>query len=96
MLSRTIGPVDVLVTGWLLLAIAAAVIIARLYLRLKIQNRSLIWSDSLMCAAWVVAAIATTSNVIFSELGALQPGLRMTLKGQTGTFALREHVRLLM
>ncbi|KAH7022356.1 hypothetical protein EDB80DRAFT_673993 [Ilyonectria destructans] len=40
-------------TGWTLIAIAAGVIIARLYLRLKIQRRRLLASDMFMCDAWV-------------------------------------------
>lgn len=59
--------------GFLLLAIAAAAIIARFYLRIRIQRRGLLVSDMLICAAWVSGVVTTSTSFILMHLGALQP-----------------------
>lgn len=59
--------------GVLLLAIAAAAIIARFYLRIRIQRRGLLVSDMLICAAWVSGVVTTSTSFILMHLGALRP-----------------------
>ncbi|KAH7126523.1 hypothetical protein B0J13DRAFT_149012 [Dactylonectria estremocensis] len=75
------GPVDVLVAGFLLLAIAAAVIIARVYLRLSIQKRHLIVSDVLMCTAWVAGCVQTCFGIVLMNLGGLDPHALSDMSG---------------
>ncbi|KAH6976426.1 hypothetical protein BKA56DRAFT_455100, partial [Ilyonectria sp. MPI-CAGE-AT-0026] len=58
-----------------LLAIAAAAIIARFYLRIRIQRRGLLVSDMIICAAWVFGVVTTSTSFILMHLGALQPDI---------------------
>ncbi|KAH6976332.1 hypothetical protein BKA56DRAFT_589456 [Ilyonectria sp. MPI-CAGE-AT-0026] len=69
-------PIVIQFSGWFLLAVAAVVIIARLYLRLKIQKRKLITSDIFMCSAWVSGASVASLNVYLEHLGVLEPDLK--------------------
>ncbi|KAM5353052.1 hypothetical protein ACJZ2D_017069 [Fusarium nematophilum] len=69
---------------WILILLAAAVIAARLYLRLKIQMRRLLRSDQLMCAAWVAAVATASFDVKFAQMGALDPQVKTTLEGYNG------------
>ncbi|RYP08932.1 hypothetical protein DL764_001585 [Monosporascus ibericus] len=62
-----------------LITIAAAVIAARIYLRLKIQNRSLLLSDLLMIAAWCAAFTTASFSIIFAVEGVLKPEIDYTL-----------------
>ncbi|KAF7542396.1 hypothetical protein G7Z17_g11608 [Cylindrodendrum hubeiense] len=61
------GPVPILIVGWVLIAIATGVIIARLYLRIKIQRRRVIVSDVIMVAAWLVACAYTTTTIFLAK-----------------------------
>lgn len=69
---------------WILILVAAAVIAARLYLRLKIQKRKLLSSDLLMCAAWVAAVATAAFDIKFAQMRALDPEVVNTLEGYTG------------
>lgn len=60
-------------TEWTLIAVAAAVIAARLNLRLRIQRRRLLASDILMCAAWLSAVATAGFNIRLAAFGSLDP-----------------------
>ncbi|RYP11064.1 hypothetical protein DL765_007897 [Monosporascus sp. GIB2] len=62
-----------------LIAIAAAVIAARIYLRLRIQNRSLLLSDLLMIAAWCAAFTLASIDIELALEGVLEPHIDYTL-----------------
>ncbi|KAH7000629.1 hypothetical protein EDB80DRAFT_581816 [Ilyonectria destructans] len=70
--------------GFLLLAIAAAAIIARFYLRIRIQRRGLLVSDMLICAAWVSGVVTTSTSFILMHLGALQPDVLLNQENFPG------------
>ncbi|KAF7557235.1 hypothetical protein G7Z17_g840 [Cylindrodendrum hubeiense] len=78
------GPVGVLVPQWTLIIIAAAVIIARVNLRLRIQRQGLLSTDILMCLAWVAAVATASFDVKFALMGALKPNVMTTLDGYEG------------
>ncbi|KAH7021903.1 hypothetical protein EDB80DRAFT_395 [Ilyonectria destructans] len=84
MAQRGPGPVVVLVLGFLLIAIAAGTIIARLHLRLNIQRRGLLVSDILIGAAWVSGLANTSLDIVFMKLGALDPPVLSTLANYAG------------
>lgn len=63
---------------------AAVLIIARLYLRLKIQKRSLLISDMFLIASWVVGIVPNALLVSFLRLGALEPDVTRTLEYYKG------------
>ncbi|KAH8688153.1 hypothetical protein BGZ61DRAFT_452838 [Ilyonectria robusta] len=77
-------PVVVQATGWTLIAIAAGAIMARLYLRLKIQRRRLLASDMFICGAWVAGVAITSLNVLLQQLGALEPSVKTNMEGFKG------------
>ncbi|KAH7157306.1 hypothetical protein B0J13DRAFT_581522 [Dactylonectria estremocensis] len=78
------GAAAVLVSQWVLIAISAAVVIARVYLRLAIQKRKILSSDVLMCAAWVCAVATASFDIKFAQMGALKPQVKTTLAGYNG------------
>ncbi|KAL0932329.1 uncharacterized protein CTRU02_213282 [Colletotrichum truncatum] len=71
----------VIATDFTLIAIAAALIIARLYLRLSIQKLSLKTSDYLICAAWIFSVANASFNIVFYKLGASYPDVTVALEG---------------
>ncbi|KAF7555856.1 hypothetical protein G7046_g6458 [Stylonectria norvegica] len=91
MSSPGAGPV--IASQWVLITIAAVVIIARLNLRVRIQRRTLLRSDFLMCAAWFCALFCAGFNVALAELGALNKPVKATLQGYEGT---PEHLILVL
>ncbi|KAM5347277.1 hypothetical protein ACJ41O_010282 [Fusarium nematophilum] len=70
---------------WGLIALAAAAIIARVYLRLRIQRRRLLSSDILMFLAWCAALAAACFDVMLARMGALEPQVMTNLEGYEGT-----------
>lgn len=64
--------------------VATAVIAARIYLRLKIQNRRMLNSDIIMCTAWVFAIITAAFGPVFASKGALDPDVHTSLEGYKG------------
>ncbi|KAH8734169.1 hypothetical protein BGZ61DRAFT_491579 [Ilyonectria robusta] len=72
------------VSGWILILIATAVIIARLNLRLNIQHRRILISDVLMCGAWLSAVCLNSMNIVLTRHGALEPQVKTTMEGFTG------------
>ncbi|KAH7154307.1 hypothetical protein DER46DRAFT_702914 [Fusarium sp. MPI-SDFR-AT-0072] len=78
------GP-TVIATEWALISVATAVIVARLYLRLVLQRRSLLASDVLMCAAWASAVATASFDTYFYRIGIFKPGTTFDLAGFEGT-----------
>ncbi|KAI3579048.1 hypothetical protein IWW34DRAFT_805672 [Fusarium oxysporum f. sp. albedinis] len=72
-------------TEWALISIATAVILARLYLRLVLQRRSLLASDVFMCAAWASAVATASFDIYFYRIGIFKPGTTFDLAGFEGT-----------
>ncbi|CCF32324.1 hypothetical protein CH063_04735, partial [Colletotrichum higginsianum] len=68
-----------------LIGIAAAMIGARVYLRLIIQDLPLNASDILVCAAWATSVISASFDIVFHKLGALRPYVSYNLDGYRGT-----------
>src|SRR3569833_1205606 len=60
-----------LVPQWLLISISLAVIIARLNLRLRIQQTPLTASDYLMCCAWLSAVATASFDIVFARMGVI-------------------------
>ncbi|KAH7136925.1 hypothetical protein B0J13DRAFT_82584 [Dactylonectria estremocensis] len=79
------GPVVVVATACALITIAGAAIVARLWLRLKIQKRRLLVSDILMGLAFVCAIITMAITVKMAQVGALDVGVKQNLVGFDGT-----------
>ncbi|RYP66191.1 hypothetical protein DL771_007924 [Monosporascus sp. 5C6A] len=82
----------VLAIDYVLLTIAAAVIAARIHLRLKIQNRSLLPSDLLMIAAWCAAFTTASFNIILTIKGVLKPDIDYTLMNYDADAETLEYV----
>ncbi|KAL6361027.1 hypothetical protein LRP88_04489 [Fusarium phalaenopsidis] len=78
------GPAAILASQWTLIVVATAVIAARIYLRLKIQNRRMLYSDIIMCTAWVFAIITAAFGPVFASKGALDPDVHTSLEGYKG------------
>ncbi|KAH6880690.1 hypothetical protein B0T10DRAFT_540223 [Thelonectria olida] len=70
---------------WTLIVVAAAVVAARVYLRIKIQKRKLLSSDVLMVLAWVSAVATSSFDIKFAQMGALDHKVLTTLQGYDGT-----------
>ncbi|KAH6867697.1 hypothetical protein B0T10DRAFT_419501, partial [Thelonectria olida] len=70
-------------TRWVLIALATAVILARGYLRLRIQ-RQIISSDIFMFLAWCAAVASACVDIRLAQLGALEKQVMSNLAGYTG------------
>ncbi|RYP51737.1 hypothetical protein DL769_010767 [Monosporascus sp. CRB-8-3] len=73
------------VPEWLLIGIGAAIIGARIYLRVKIQEASLSASDILMCLAWCAAVTNSSFDIVFARMGVLSPHINYYLVGWDGS-----------
>ncbi|KAL8382183.1 hypothetical protein RB595_006119 [Gaeumannomyces hyphopodioides] len=78
------GGVVVLVSQWLLISIAAAIIVARLWLRVMIQRRRMWASDILMVLAWLASVATASTDIVFFRLGALEPHVDSFLRQYKG------------
>ncbi|RYP52465.1 hypothetical protein DL768_002388 [Monosporascus sp. mg162] len=66
-------------TEWLFLGIALVLIIARLYLRLKIQYQRLAASDYFLMTAWIASMSNACFDIAFLRMGILTPEMDVTL-----------------
>ncbi|KAF2174470.1 hypothetical protein K469DRAFT_614309, partial [Zopfia rhizophila CBS 207.26] len=64
---------------WVFLGIALLMIIARLYLRLKINQEQLIPSDWFIILAWFASMSNASFDIVFMHLGILKPEMDATL-----------------
>ncbi|KAL8314648.1 hypothetical protein RB593_008317 [Gaeumannomyces tritici] len=78
------GGVAVLVSQWLLISISAAIIAARLWLRVVVQRRRLWASDILMFLAWLASVATAASDIVFFRMGALEPHIDTFLRQYEG------------
>ncbi|KAM5347717.1 hypothetical protein ACJ41O_007541 [Fusarium nematophilum] len=62
-----------------LITVAAILIAARIYLRLKIQRQRLLVSDVLMILAWCSAFATASFDIVFSVYGLLKPEINVNL-----------------
>jgi hypothetical protein len=67
-----------------LLGFATGLIVARLYLRLRIQKRRLLGSDLLMVATLLMGIPPTVLLIYLNGLGALEPAVTTTLRNFRG------------
>ncbi|KAH7227216.1 uncharacterized protein BKA55DRAFT_584297 [Fusarium redolens] len=65
-------PTAVLISEWLLLSIAAAMILARLWLRIRINRQRLLLSDVFICLAWFSAVASASVDVYLKCVGILR------------------------
>lgn len=75
----------VIATEGILLTITALLLIARLYLRLKISRQRLFVGDLLICLAWVATTISCSVDLVFMRLGVLRGDLDYLLNGFDGS-----------
>ncbi|KAH8707186.1 hypothetical protein GQ44DRAFT_715907 [Phaeosphaeriaceae sp. PMI808] len=73
-----------LVTEWLLVSISAAMIIARLYLRLRITRQKLLLGDVLICLAWCAATATISFDIVFFRMNVLRTDVDVFLSGYRG------------
>ncbi|KAM5350321.1 hypothetical protein ACJ41O_006826 [Fusarium nematophilum] len=79
-MSRISGA-SVLAAQWFLISVAAGLIIARVYLRLRIMRQRLTLADFTLFLAWL-ATIATSSvDIFFFKLGVLNPDVTIGFEG---------------
>ncbi|KAH7007200.1 hypothetical protein EDB80DRAFT_577401 [Ilyonectria destructans] len=74
----------VIVGEWLLLFIGAVMILARLYLRLKINRQTLALSDAFICLAWLAAAASASVDIYLKCIGVLRQDVDAFLRGYEG------------
>ncbi|KAL8408381.1 hypothetical protein RB594_006986 [Gaeumannomyces avenae] len=79
------GGEAVLVSQWLLISISAAIIAARLWLRVVVQRRRLWASDILMFLAWLASAATAAFDIVFFRMGALEPHIDTFLRQYEGS-----------
>ncbi|KAF5565802.1 integral membrane protein [Fusarium phyllophilum] len=91
-----IGPSTLLITEWTLIALSTVVIIARIYLRLVIQKRSLMDSDIWMLLAWAAGITVASFCVTYVHMGVMEPWVDSTLKDYEGTRKDKEFVLKLL
>jgi hypothetical protein len=73
-----------LVLDWLLLVTSAAMILARLYLRLRINRQKLLPSDVLICLAWCAATTTISLDIVLFRMDVLRKGVDPFLRGYHG------------
>jgi hypothetical protein len=73
-----------LAAEWILLTISAAMILARLYLRLRINRHRLSLSDVLICLAWCAATATVSFDIVFFRMDVLRRDVDPFLSGYRG------------
>lgn len=73
----------VLATHFVVLGIAALLILVRVVLRLRVQRGSLLVSDALLFLAWGAAVATAAFDVVLYHHGLLMPFVTYGLKGWT-------------
>ncbi|KAF5985870.1 integral membrane protein [Fusarium coicis] len=69
----------VLAVNFILITLAAAIIGARIYLRLAIQKQKLAAADWLRVAAWISAFVSAAFDIIYMKEDVLRPEINYTL-----------------
>lgn len=60
-------------------------IVARLYMRLRIKRQTFQASDAFLCLAWMASVTTASFDIIFIRMGILHESVSVTLVGYTGT-----------
>ncbi|KAF5704125.1 hypothetical protein FMUND_12667 [Fusarium mundagurra] len=89
------GPsgVVVLTVIYVLIAVSAVIIGARIYLRLAIQKQRLVTADWLRISAWCTAFITGFFDIIYAKEGVLHPGINYTLSNWDASLEQQIRVR---
>lgn len=74
----------VISTDWLLLSISAAMIVARLHLRLKRNRQSLLISDVFICLAWCSSVPTGSLHIVLARMGVLRANMDFLFTTFTG------------
>ncbi|CEI65855.1 unnamed protein product [Fusarium venenatum] len=69
----------VIAVEFMLVAVALAIIIARIYLRLVVQKQSLVLADWIRIVAFISGCVTAVFDVVFLVEGALDPTITFTL-----------------
>ncbi|KAL6920840.1 hypothetical protein ACHAPO_004479 [Fusarium lateritium] len=69
----------VIAVEFMLVAVALAIIIARIYLRLVVQKQSLVLADWIRIVAFISGCVTAVFDVVFLVEGALDPTINFTL-----------------
>ncbi|CAI6094600.1 unnamed protein product [Clonostachys chloroleuca] len=84
--SPSPGPIGVLVPDWLLIAIVAAILAARIHFRLKVQKkRRLQTSEMILCVTWLSAIATSAFDIEFARMGLLDKEVLTDLTGFNGS-----------
>ncbi|CAG9952187.1 unnamed protein product [Clonostachys rosea f. rosea IK726] len=84
--SPSPGPIGVLVPEWLLIAIVAAILAARIHFRLKVQKkRRLQTSEILLCVTWLSVIATSAFDIEFARMGLLNKEVLTDLTGFHGS-----------
>ncbi|KAH7114533.1 hypothetical protein B0J13DRAFT_515056 [Dactylonectria estremocensis] len=79
-MSRISGA-SVLAAQWFLISIAAGLIMARVYLRLRIMRQRLTPGDFTLCLAWLATVATSSVDIFFFKLGVLNPDVTVGFEG---------------
>ncbi|KAF5020574.1 hypothetical protein F66182_7406 [Fusarium sp. NRRL 66182] len=75
---------DILISQFVIIFVATALVAARLNLRLRVQQRKLLHSDLIMVAAWIFSIITAAFSPAFTALDAFDPRVHTSLQGHRG------------
>jgi hypothetical protein len=67
-------------------------ILARMYMRLKVKRQSADYSDIFLILAWCMSVTTASFDIVFYVKGALQEHISFSLVGFTGTVEEKEYV----
>lgn len=84
----------VISTEWLLLSISAAMILARLHLRLKKNRQSLRISDIFICLAWCSSVPSGSLHIVLARMGVLRANMDFFFTAFTGDAKTLQTARL--
>ncbi|KAH6985118.1 hypothetical protein EDB80DRAFT_591115, partial [Ilyonectria destructans] len=76
---------------WLLIAITAGLIVARMYLRVKINRQQVVLSDVFICLVWCCSVTMASLAIAFAKIGVLRQDVDYALKGFDGDLETMQH-----
>lgn len=84
LLDSQILIVSLQLTEWLLIAVTAGLIVARINLRLRINRQQFAPSDGLIFLAWCCSLTIESLDIIFAKVGILHQDVDYALRGFNG------------
>lgn len=84
LLDSQILIVSLQLTEWLLIAVTAGLIVARINLRLRINRQQFAPSDGLIFLAWCCSLTIGSLDIIFAKVGILHQDVDYALRGFNG------------